>query len=168
MRALLLLAVLVVCPSVYAQEPVLIDPREPQETPRLILDQQWLAAYQDYRQAYFHMQQYRHTVLPEQRRFLDEQIELTEKEIEVLRRRLRDYRPFLRVDEYSPVRTAAESYELELLAAEQSLRHLKDKRIALMRTKLATYRHYQLEALEAAQRLLAIQRSLEAQPAAVE
>ena len=92
-----------------------------------------IQAHLEYQQAKLRRHEYRFVSLPRQRRQLDNQIRLAEAEIAVLKRRLRDYRPFLRVGEYSPVRTAAESHQLSLIAAEQRLEQLKNDRIGLDR-----------------------------------
>ena len=49
------------------------------------------------------------TTLPQHRQLLNQQVKATEAEIAMLKRRLRDYEPFLRVGDYSPARTAAAS-----------------------------------------------------------
>ncbi len=109
---------------------VLIERPAPRQT---TLSVALLEAYREYQQAKLQMHEYRFVTLPQQRRQLDDQIKLTEAERAVLHRRLRDYRPFLQVGRYSPVRTAAESHYLALIAAEQRLRQLKDERVALLR-----------------------------------
>lgn len=96
---------------------------------------------------------YQFVTLPATRRALDEQIELAEVEIAVLSGRLRDYRPFLRVGEYSPVRTAAESHYLALVAAEGRLRQLQDAKIDLMRSSRQQYTLYNLQVLHARTRV---------------
>ena len=127
---------------------------------RIVITSELVEAHMAYKAAQARVRNYQHAVLPNARRGLDEQIRLTQTEISVLRGRLRDYRPFLRVGEYSPVRTAAESHLLALVNAEQRLRQLKDDRIALMRTTRQQYDMYNLEILRAAARLAEVKRGL--------
>ncbi len=103
---------------------------------------------------------YQFVTLPAARRALDHQKRLAQAEIQILRGRLRAYHPFLRVGEYSPVRTAAESHRLSLLAAEGRLRQLRDDQIALMRTSRRQLGLYNLEVLHAAARLTQLRREL--------
>lgn len=103
---------------------------------------------------------YQFVELPAMRRELDNQVELAETEIAILSGRLRDYRPFLRVGEYSPVRTAAESHYLALRAAEQRLEQLKDARIALVRNTRQQFTLYNLEVLHAATRVAMLKQEL--------
>lgn len=109
-------------------------------------------AHRAYQAAKLRMHQYRFVSLPQQRQRLDQQSKLAEAEITVLERRLRDYQPFLRVGDYSPVRTAAENHQLALLATEQRLRQIKDSRIALLRLSRQQSQLYQLDVLRAATR----------------
>ena len=102
--------------------------------------------------------EYQFVTLPAARRALDQEQRLARAEIQILSGRLRDYRPFLRVGEYSPVRTAAQSHRLSLLAAEGRLRQLRDERIALMRSRRQQSRLYNLEVLHAAAQLAEIRR----------
>lgn len=120
------------------------EPAKPVITPELI------EAHQAYRMAKLRLQQYRFVDLPRQRRRLDDQVRLLELEVRVLKRRLRDYRPFLQVGRYSPVRNASEDYSLVLEVAEQELRKLKNERIELMRFSRQNARIYELEVLRRA------------------
>ncbi len=116
-------------------------------------------AHREYQAAKLRMLEYRFVTLPQQRRLLDQQAKLAEAEIAMLRGRIRDYQPFLRVGEYSPVRTAAENHQLALLAAEQQLRQTKDDRRALSRLRRQQGQLYQLDVLRAATRLALAQRA---------
>lgn len=127
---------------------------------RIIITPELVEAHMAYKLAQVRVRNYQHVVLPTARRALDEQIRLAHLEINILRGRLRDYRPFLRIGEYSPVRTAAESHLLSLAAAEQRLRQLKDDRIALMRSTRQQYDMYNLEIVRAAARLAEVRQGL--------
>lgn len=127
---------------------------------RVLITSELVDAHIAYKAAQARVRNYQHIVLPQARRALNEQIRLTETEINVLRGRLRDYRRFLRVGEYSPVRTAAESHLLSLVDAEQRLRKLKDDRIALMRTTRQQFDMQNLEIVRAAARLAEVKRGL--------
>lgn len=118
-------------------------------------------AHREYQQAKLRMHKHRFTTLPQHRRLLDDQIRLAQTEIAVLQQRLRDYRPFLQVGEYSPVRTAAESHYLALVAAEQRLRHLQGEQISLMRHARQYNQLYQLDVLQAATRVALARKALE-------
>jgi hypothetical protein len=109
------------------------------------------------------VRQYQFITLPATRRALDDQVELAETEIAVLNRRLLDYEPFLRVGDYSPVRTAAESHYLALVAAEQRLRQLHGARIDLMRSSRQQYTLYNLQVLHAMTRVAQVRRELVAE-----
>ena len=126
----------------------------PVVTPELVAAQHALVTAR--RQA----RDYQFVTLPLARRALDEQKRLAALEISILRGRLRDYRPFLRVGEYSPVRTAAESHYLAMVAAEGRLRQLHDEQVALMRSSRQQLRLYHLEVLHAATELADIRREL--------
>lgn len=130
--------------TVQAQEPV---------EPQLVLTPELVEAQYALQLARTQVRQYQFVTLPATRRALDDQVELAETEIAVLSRRLRDYQPFLRVGEYSPVRTAAESYSLSLVAARQRLRQLQDARIDLMRSSRQQYTLYNLQVLHAMTRV---------------
>ena len=107
---------------------------------------------------------YQFVTLPAARRALDNQKRLAHAEIQILRGRLRDYRPFLRVGEYSPVRTAAESHRLSLVAAEGRLRRLRDDQIALIRSSRQQLRLYNLEVLHAAAQFAQLLREQSVEP----
>ena len=89
-------------------------------------------------------------------------LEIVDREIRLLRRRLRDYRPFLEVDEFSPVRTAADGHELALLSAQSRYRQLRDARINLMRYTRQNYQLLRLKVLQAATRLAEVKQSANA------
>ena len=127
---------------------------------RLVITPELVEAHIAYKAAQARVRNYQHVVLPNARRGLNEQIRLAETEIAILNRRLRDYRPFLRVGEYSPVRTAAESNLLALRAAQGRLRQLKDDRIALMRTTRQQYDFQNLEIVRAAAHYAQVRRQL--------
>jgi hypothetical protein len=105
---------------------------------------------------------YQFVTLPATRRALDDQVELAQTEIDILAGRLRDYRPFLRVGEYSPVRTAAESHYLAYVAAQQRLEQLQVARIDLMRSTRQQYTLYNLQVLHAMARVAELQNELAA------
>ncbi|MCG8450174.1 MAG: hypothetical protein MI725_11425 [Pirellulales bacterium] len=156
---LLLVALFVLSPyAASAQEPV--EGEAAAESPVTVITPELVEAHYAYELAKLQLQQYRHVTLPQQRRELDEQIRLTGREIQILRRRLRDYRPFLEVDEFSPVRTAADSHELALLDAQSRYRQLRDVRINQMRYTRRNYRLLRLEVLKAATHLAEVKRSL--------
>ena len=117
---------------------------------QLVITPELVDAHIAFKQAQARVHNYRNIVLPTAQRRLSEQIRLAETEIAILQRRLRDYRPFLRVGDYSPVRTAAESHVLALTAAQQRLNQLKDDRIALMRTTRQQFDFQNLEIVRAA------------------
>ena len=130
---------------------------------QLVITPELVDAHIALKAAQARVRNYQHVVLPNAQRRLNEQIRLTQTEIGVLRGRLRDYRPFLRVGEYSPVRTAAESHLLSLVAAEQRLNQLRDDRIALMRTTRQQYDFYNLEIVRAAAHYAQVRRELQAE-----
>ena len=113
-----------------------------------------------YELAKLSIQQYRQVTLLQQRRQLDEQIQLARREMRLLERSLRDYRPFLQAGEFSPVRTAADSHELALLVVQSHYRQLRDARINQMRYTRQNYQLLRLEVLKAATRLAEVKRSL--------
>ncbi len=119
----------------------------------IVITPELVKAHHAYQLARLRWQQYRFVELPRQRQLLDNEVRLNESEIHVLRRRLRDYRPFLQVGRYSPVRTAAENDRLALQATEQQLRLLKNERINLMRYSRQNGELYQLDVLRTAQRV---------------
>ncbi len=110
-------------------------------------------AHHAYQLAQLRWQQYRFAELPRQRQLLSGQVSLLESELQVLKRRLRDYRPFLQVGRYSPVRTAAENDRLALQTAEQQLKLLKHERINLLRFSRQNSQLKQLDVLRAAARV---------------
>ncbi len=124
--------------------------------PQIVVTSELVAAHRAVVEAKLRWQQYRFATLPQQRRQLDATVRSSEAEIQILHRRLKDYRPFLQTGRYSPVRTAAESYRLTLLASEQKLAQLKEQRIALMRYSRQNSQLYQLDILQATARLTAI------------
>jgi hypothetical protein len=124
-----------------------------------------VAAQHAYQLAQLRWQQYRFVELPRQRKLLDNQLRLGESEIRVLKRRLRDYRPFLQVGRYSPVRTAAEYDQLALQFAEQQLELLSSERTNLMRYSRQHGQLYQLEVLRTAARVREAMASGEIRPA---
>ena len=160
MRLFLVFAVclLSLCSWASAQEVVIGEPVH--EPARLTVSTELVDAHYAYEQAKLRLRQYRQVTLPQQRRTLDEQIRLGDREIQVLRRRLRDYRPFLEVDEFSPVRTAADSHRLTLLAAESRVRQLRDARLNQMRYTRQNYQLLKLEVLRAAVHLAEVHRSI--------
>lgn len=120
-----------------------------------------IQAHQEYQLAKLRMHEYRFVTLPQQRRNLEDQIKFAKAEIAVLNRRLRDYRPFLRVGEFSPVRTFAEDRRLALVDVEQRLGRLKNERIGLLRLTRQQNQLYQLDVLRAATRLALARRAVE-------
>ena len=125
----------------------------------IVITPELVQAHSDFQLARLHLQQYRHVTLPQQRRQLNENIKLADQEIKLLKRRLRNYRPFLQVDEFSPVRTAADSHRLALTAAQSQSRQLRDARINQMRFTRQNYQLLQLELLKAATQLAEVQRA---------
>jgi len=132
-----------------------------QTIPTQIVTLELIQAHQEYQLAKLRRQEYRFVTLPRQRRNLDNQIRFAKAEIVVMQRRLRDFRPFLRVGDYSAVRTAAEEHRLGLLVAEQRLQQLKGERLGLMRLTRQQNQLYQLEVLHAATRLALARRTVE-------
>lgn len=130
----------------------------------IVLTPELIEAHHAYQFAQLRWQQYRFQELPQKRQLLDQQIRSSEAAIQVLKRRIRDYRPFLQVGRYSPVRTAAENDRLALLTVEQELKLLRTQRINLMRFQRQNSQLYQLDVLRTASRVL--QLSAEAQQAA--
>ncbi len=112
-------------------------------------------AYHEYALARQNLVWYRQVILPQQRQTATDAIQQTTAEAQVLRRRLRDYQPFLAVGRHSPVRTAAENAHLNLLATEQSRRHWQDEETALMRFSGEVDKLYRYEVLRAALRVQA-------------
>lgn len=128
----------------------------------MVVTPELIEAHHAYQLAQLRLQQYRFVELPRQRQLLNNQVRQSEAEIRVLRRRVRDYRPFLQVGRYSPARTAAENDRLALLAVEQQLKLLRTERINLMRYSRQNSQLYQLDVLRTAARVLEL--SAAAQP----
>jgi len=122
----------------------------------IVITAELVEAHHAFQLAQLRWQKYRFVELPRQRQLLDDQVRLAESEVRVLRRRLRDYRPFLQVGRYSPVRTAAENNRLSLQAVEQNARQLKNEQINLMRYSWQNSQLYQLDVLRTAARVRAI------------
>ncbi len=138
--------------------PSAVRAEEEQVERRQVIAPELVEAYYALQSARLKVHEYQFVTLPAARRALDQEQRLAQAEIQILKSRLRDYRPFLRVGEYSPVRTAAQSHRLSLLAAEGRSRQLLDERIALMRSRRQQSRLYNLEALYAAAQLAEIRR----------
>ncbi len=133
---------------------------EEQAAGQLVLTPELVEAQYALQLARLQVREYQFVTLPAERHALDDQVELAKTEIQVLSRRLRDYEPFLRVGEYSPVRTAAESHSLSLVVAEQRLRQLQDARINLMRSSRQQYTLYNLQVLHAITRVAQLRQEL--------
>lgn len=149
--------------ALFAEEPIEGIPVERPAAKPAAITPELVAAHHAYRQAKLNLHQYRFVAQPEKRRQLNDQIALAEAEIDLLKRRLRDYRPFLEVDEFSPVETAAESHQLALLEAQQRLRRLKRDKLALLRLNRQSNELYRLDVLHAAARLIEVRRFLSQQ-----
>jgi hypothetical protein len=117
-------------------------------------------AYREYAVARQQLIHYRQVTLPMKRQVLQDATAQTKWELAVLNRRLADYQPFLRVGDYSPVRTAAENDFLTTNLAAQRLRQLQDSEIALMRFSGETDELYQYDVLRAAVRVRAARAAL--------
>jgi hypothetical protein len=112
-------------------------------------------AYREYALARQQLILYRQVTLPLKRQMLADAAQLAKLQVAVLDRRLADYRPFLAVGEYSPLRTAAEN---DLVAREhiaQRLRQFRDEELALMRFAGESDELYQYDVLRAALRVRA-------------
>ena len=143
-------------PDAVVARPVVVTPELPVVvTPKLpvVVTPELIEAHHAYQLAQLRWQQYRFVELPRQRRFLDDQVRLSESAIRVLERRLRDYRPLLLAGRYSPVRTAAENDRLTLQSTKQALRQLKTERINLMRYSRQNAQLYRLDVLRHAARV---------------
>ncbi len=125
-----------------------------------IVSLELIDAHREYQAAKLQLREYRFVAIPQRRRQLDQQSKYAAAEIAVLRRRLRDYQPFLRVGDYSPVRTAAESNRLALLETEQRLQQIKDEKLALLRRSRQQSQLYQLDLLRAATRMALAKQAL--------
>jgi hypothetical protein len=134
------------CAAAQAQETV---------APGWQLTPELVEAYRDYAIARQQLIRYRQVTLPLKRQMLADATQQTQLELAVLNRRLADYRPFLVVGEYSPVRTAAENDFLTRNLTAQRLRQLQDEDIALMRFSGGTDELYQYDVLRAALRVRA-------------
>lgn len=155
MRYLLFVAALLTvslglwAPNSYGQitpEPV-ADDEAPQA---IVITPELVEAHYAYRTAQLRWQQYRFVELPQQRKELDNGVKLLESQIRMLKRRVRDYRPFLQVGRYSPARTASENDRLTLQAAEQQLKLLKNERINMMRYSRQNAQLHELDVLRTA------------------
>jgi|GEM_PF-1647141 len=116
----------------------------------VVITPELVQAYQAYKIAQLRWQQYRWVELPRQRQLLDHQIQQLSAQVRVFKRRVSDYRPFLQVGRYSPVRTAAENDRLTLQATEQALRQLKSERIGFVRLSRQNAQLYELDVLQSA------------------
>lgn len=125
--------------------------------PVILLTPELVDAYRDYAIARQQLVRYRQVILPAKQQMTADAINQTRWEIAILNRRLRDYDPFLRLGEYSPVRTAAENDFLTRNLAVQRLRQLQDDEISLMRFSGDTDELYQYDVLRAAMRVRAAQ-----------
>ena len=137
-----------------------VGAEEEQAERRQVIAPELVEAYYALQSARLQVHEYQFVTLPATRRALDQEQRLAQAEIQILSGRLRDYRPFLRVGQYSPVRTAAESHQLSLLAAEGRLQQLQDERIVLMRSSRKQYTLLNLEVLHAVARLAQLRREL--------
>lgn len=109
------------------------------------------------RSARLRLYQYRHVDYPRHRRTLDDTIRLTEAQAVLLDHRIASYRPFRTVGRYSPMVTSEQNYRFDLLATEQQLRQLKGQRTDHWRQHPARCRLLELEVLQAAARVAALQ-----------
>ena len=117
-------------------------------------------AYREYAVARQQLIYYRQVTLPQKRQVITNATAQTQLELAVLNRRLVDYRPFLSVGDYSPVRTAAENELLLRNATAQRLRQCQDAEIALMRFGGERDELYQYDVLRAAIRVRQVQAAL--------
>ncbi len=127
----------------------------PQDTPAIVLTPELVDAYRDYALARQQLIEYRQVTLPMKRQALADASAQTRLELAVLNRRLADYRPFLRVGDYSPVRTAAENDFLTRNLTAQQLKQLQEADLALMRYSGEADELYQYDVLRAAVRVYA-------------
>lgn len=127
----------------------------PQGTPAIVLTPELVDAYRDYALARQQLIEYRQVTLPMKRQGIANATEQTRLEMAVLNRRLADYRPFLRVGDYSPVRTAAENDFLTRNLSAQQLKQLQEADLALMRYSGEADELYQYDVLRAAARVYA-------------
>jgi len=147
-------------PSLQAEEAIVGVPVAKAASTQIVT-LELIQAHQEYQLAKLRMHEYRFVTLPRQRRNFDDQIKFAKAEIAMLQRRLRDFRPFLLVGEYSPVRTAAEEHGLALLDAKQQLGRVKDQQAGLLRLTRQRNQLYQLDVLQAATRLALARRTAE-------
>jgi len=77
---------------------------------------------------------------PRQKRYLDAQIQLTEREIKNYKERLRAYEPYSRFTTGQPFLVTLQELKMCLLEAELRLRDLWEERLALMRLHAAQWR----------------------------
>ncbi len=145
------LALSLSCTAVRAQENV---------APGWRLTPELVDAYRDYALARQQLVRYRQVTLPLKRQAVADAREQTRLELAVLNRRLTDYRPFLAVGDYSPVRTAAENDYLNRNLTDQRLRQLQDDEIALLRFSGENDELYQYDVLRAALRVRAAHAAL--------
>lgn len=127
----------------------------PQGTTAIVLTPELVDAYRDYALARQQLIEYRQVTLPMKRQALADATVQTRLELAVLNRRLADYRPFLRVGDYSPVRTAAENDFLTRNLTAQQLKQLQEADLALMRYSGEADELYQYDVLRAAVRVYA-------------
>jgi hypothetical protein len=116
----------------------------------VVLTPELVDAYRDYALARQQLIEYRQVTLPMKRQALADVSAQTRLELAVLNRRLGDYRPFLRVGDYSPVRTAAENDFLTRNLTAQQLKQLQEADLALMRYSGEADELYQYDVLRAA------------------
>ncbi len=119
----------------------------------IVITPELVEAYHAYQLAQLRLQQYRFVELPRQRQLLNDESRLIESEIRVLKRRVRDYRPFALVGRNSPFLRDAERTRLALQATEQELRRIKDERIYQMRYSRQNAQLYQMDVLRTAMRV---------------
>ena len=153
MRYLLVVGLLVGCSgSAYAQDAAeeVVGEKLPEP---IVITPELVEAHQEYQLAQLRWRQYRFVDLPRQRQLLDDQLRFSEAQVRVLRRRQRDYRPFLQIGRFNAVETAAEDNRLALLAVEQDVRQLRLERINLMRFSRHHAQQYQLDVLRTAARV---------------
>lgn len=129
----------------HAQQPY--SPIGYQVTPEIV------DAYHQLAMARWQLNYYRQIQLPQQREVINNAVKLAELQTAILNRRLTDYRPFLAVGQYSPVRTAAENDLVAREIAANQLRHLQEKQINVMRFSGEIDELYQYDVLRAALRI---------------
>lgn len=137
-----------------------ISARAQEAPPSWQLTPELVDAYREYALARQQLILYRQVTLPMKRQMLADASEQSRLELAVLGRRLMDYEPFLRVGDYSPVRTAAENDFLTRNVVAQRLRQLEDQELALMRFSGETDELYQFDVLRAAVRVRSVRAAL--------